>query len=380
MKTFFFTLIIFLASSFDTSLVASEVAAQKLKILHLTFHKGCAKELETVCQHFGHNLETWFIQDLPQKFLDGSSSTNALYNMGHNRASAIWNLHAEKFKEFDVVITSDTAPLARIFLQNNYPKHLIIWVCNRFDYHDQASLDCDFPDSEFYQLMADTKKNEKVFVVAYTAYEHAYAASKGIDLGNEIITPSGISLNTKTKFSLIKNDIDKESTFFLPPYHNESILFDFSDFCKKLNILTYCGRYNGASDLQEFKGIIHLPYAWSNLALFENLGLGIPYFIPSPRFFKKLILKPNYFFTQKHLLTNELLELSEWYEPDKKDVFIYFDSWKDLVEKIKETNYPAQRERIKKYAAEHQKKMLKKWEEKFDIITNQINLKTSNFH
>src|SRR6185437_1116376 len=127
-------------------------AEQKaLKILHLTFHKGCAKEVEAVAQIFGHEVTTWWIPDLTAGSFDGTSSGNALYNIGHDRAERIWNLHKETFQQFDAVITSDTAPLARVFLQNGFTKPLIIWICCRFDYSDQASLDCEFPDPEFYQ-------------------------------------------------------------------------------------------------------------------------------------------------------------------------------------------------------------------------------------
>ena len=69
---------------------------------------------------------------------------NAVYNIGHQRAETVWNRHKDYFDKFDVIVTSDTAPLSRIFLQNGWRKPLIIWVCNRFDYCDYASLDLVF--------------------------------------------------------------------------------------------------------------------------------------------------------------------------------------------------------------------------------------------
>ena len=47
-----------------------------------------------------------------------------------------WVNSVVDFGKFDVIVTSDTAPLSRIFLQNNWKKPLIIWICNRFDYVD----------------------------------------------------------------------------------------------------------------------------------------------------------------------------------------------------------------------------------------------------
>ena len=117
-------------------MIISDIEAnetKQTKALHLTFHKGCESELATISEALSIELQTWFIPDLPVHFLDGVAHGNALYNIGHERAERIWNLHKEYFEQFDVIITSDTAPLARIFLQNGFKKPLIIWICNRFD-------------------------------------------------------------------------------------------------------------------------------------------------------------------------------------------------------------------------------------------------------
>ena len=105
---------------------------------------------------------------------------------------------------------------------------------------------------------------------------------------------------------------------------------------ESLNIKVFNGRYNGPKDLAEFAGIIHIPYAWSNLALFEGLQLGIIYFIPSLEFIKYLIhtdeFKKDCFFWSPPLI-EDVLHLSEWYCEEFKEVFIYFDSWIDLKKK-----------------------------------------------
>jgi len=37
---------------------------RSLKILHLTFHEGCAKEFDAVAKIFGHDVATWWIPGL----------------------------------------------------------------------------------------------------------------------------------------------------------------------------------------------------------------------------------------------------------------------------------------------------------------------------
>ena len=333
---------------------------KKLKVLHLTFHRGCGREIEIVSNTISFELTTWFIQDLPGCSFDGATQGSSLYNIGHERSERIWNLHQEFFNSFDVVLTSDTAPLARIFLQNGWEKPLIIWICNRFDYSDEASLDCDFPDKEYYELFKKACSQKNVKIIGYTAYEHEYARSKGINTGNLVIKPAGQFINSE-EGSLVPPEIIKSETFFLPPYHNETIFMDAMSHYARMGIKSYCGRYNGAKDLEQFKAIIHLPYAWSNLALFENMYVGIPYLIPSVNFMKKLIHTDNYW----HQSDSKEFHLSEWYASENAPCFIYFDSWEDLVFKTKTVDFESRRAQIKALGLKHAEEMLRRWKEVF---------------
>lgn len=334
------------------------------KILHLTFHKGCMKEIDSVAAALGYDVVTWFIPSLPPLFFDGVTSGNALYNIGHDRAERIWELHKDYFETFDIILTSDTAPLSRIFLQNGFKKPLIIWVCNRFDYYDGQSLDCEFPDREFYDLFRQATQQENVKVIAYTAFEQYYAKRKGVDLGSLIITPCALNQDSHLLNTAIPSHVNKADSFALPPYHNETNFMKLSNFLTKSGIKNYCGRYNGSLDLYDFKGIIHLPYSWSNLALFENMAIGIPYFIPSKAFFKELAASGNYFFPNLPLpVPDDLISLSEWYSSEHQEIFTFFDSWSDLKVKLETTDYQKKREKIRHHAVKHKKTMLKRWKE-----------------
>ena len=335
--------------------------SNSLRVLHLTFHKGCKKELEGVAKELSIDLTTWFIPDLPAGFFDGKTSGNALYNIGHERAHRIWDLHQDFFHAFDIVITSDTTPLSRIFLQNHWEKPLIIWICNRFDYCDAASLDCPFPDQEYYDLFKAAMDQDNVTIVAYTEFEHYWARKMGIETKSLTITPCGLNIG-ELKTSAIPKDIVKPQTFFLPPYHNETIFMDLSSYLKERGIPNFCGRYNGPADLKNFKGIIHLPYSFSNLALFENIQMGIPYFIPTIRFFEELVEQGNYFHPNLScLIHDQVHSLSEWYDPKHAEIFTYFDSWDDLIFKINHLEYEKKRKEIRAYGREIKKDNLKKW-------------------
>jgi hypothetical protein len=304
------------------------------------------------------------VSALPPQFFDGSATGNALLNIGHERAKRIWDLHRNYFETFDLIITSDTAPLARVFLQNEWTKPLIIWICNRFDYCDRESLDCEFPDPEYYQLFREAKHRPNVRIAAYTAFEHQYTGAFGVDTGDLVIAPIGASL-LGVDIEAVTAAVMQEERFFLPPYHNETRFMDLSTTCRELGIKNYCGHYDGPLDLLRYKGIIHLPYAWSNVAFFENMQLGIPYFIPSKEFVADLLNVEYYFQNALFLRCTELYDDVEWFSPEHRSIITYFDSWEDLKVKIDEADFPALRKKIKAHAKEHRQIMLERWEALF---------------
>ena len=339
------------------SFLTTKIICDAPKILHVSFHKGCIKELENVAKCLDWDLSSLYIHDLPPYEFDGKTKGNAIYNIGNERANNIWNKHKDYFNQFDVIITSDTGPLSRIFLQNQYNGKLIVWICNRFDYYDGASLDCDFPDRQYYDLLNKARLKPNVVFASYTEFERIYGLSKGIDFGDLYIKPCGFSWIIGVSRSGLLDTNQKK--FLIPDYisnHNLKLV----KICESLNIPAVCERYNGPDDLKKFKGIIHIPYSWSNLALFENLSNGLVHFIPSAKFMRTLVMQgsfwPNSNFIEKDL------ESSEWYNPDKKDLFVFFDSWQDLKNKIESVNIDEIKKRCINFSILHRQTMLDRWQ------------------
>ncbi len=331
-----------------------------LKVLHISFHTGCQNDLEYLSKKLNFKLE--FIS-----YSDDTVKGGDIYNITHERALNNWNKNKDYYNSFDIIITSDTAPLSRIFLQNNFKKKLIIWICNRFDYaHQPDAKKIGFPDKEYYDLIKNVKNRKNVSIIGYTPFENYYANNiKKLDIGNEFIKPIGQIGNVYNTYTstIVEN---KENTFIIGPYHNDNRMMDLKSKVKSLGIKVFNGRYNGPKDLSEFAGVIHIPYAWSNLAFFEALQLEILLFIPSIKFLKFFIhtnidgLKKDSFFWSPPL-REEVLHLSEWYCEDFKDVLIYFDSWDDLKYKINNLDYKAHKKKLRIIGDIHERNMLDKW-------------------
>lgn len=339
----------------------NEMTDKKLKILHLGFHKGLENELYSIADEL--DLDLTF-----KRFNDGISKGSAIYSVGHDKAVKAWEVYKDYYMKFDIIITSDTAPICRVFLQNGWPelpgKKLIIWVCNRFDYFDRASKDCLFPDGEYYELIRSANSRKNVHIMGYTKFENHYGKYiKRVNFGNDVTEPIGILSKKVWEYkSQPDREIDGKKVskmFFVPPYHNDTKFMNLSEQLSRLDILNYTGRYDGPLELADFKGVIHIPYAWSNLALFEAFQLGIVYFIPSRKLIDTFAKKSKFFWSPP--LDRKLFYLSEWYDIKHKDILIYFDSWSDLKEKVDTTNYEKQKEKILEFGKKHKEDILNKW-------------------
>ena len=365
---------------------------RRLKVLHITFHPGCKNDFEEVARELDLDLTSWMIQDRGQEFwgcdapygpnLDLVANEdfinqvdvpttfftvphgNAIYNINHERAKRAWEVNKDTFYTFDTVVVSDTAPLSRIFLQNGWEKPLIIWVCNRFDYYDLPTRDETFPDNEYYKLMYDATKRKNVFFASYTPYEREYAKRKGVDWGDRIIKPIGVKekYDPPIRSSLRKGL--KENTLLIFPRLKQDQVDQVIHECNTRAIRTWHGSYNGPEDIKGFKGGIFFPYAYSNLALFENLQRGVIHFVPTPEFLSTLKF-------YREDMTGRL-HWSEWYLAEYQKLIMYFNSWDDLKYKVDTLNSVHLKFTIKQFGYHHRQEMLRRWRELFDQASQLI--------
>lgn len=335
-----------------------------MRVLHLSFHKGCINDFNAVCERLGVECEV--LSHVSEWNTNKSLPTlweysNQHYNVNHSQAEKYWNRYKDYFNEFDCIITSDTAPLSRIFLQNNWQKKLIIWICNRFDYtHRDAYSPPDFPDKEYYDLFrkATTMPNVKIF--SNNAFESLHCSSYDIEI-NDIMKACG-GIGDRGDIGGI-GDNSNEQTLYIIPYHNETNMMNLKKHLELMNI-----KAELRNDKEENKGgweagdaLIHIPYSPCTMALFESFQIGIIFFIPSFAFLNELFAKYTHHWFQNKDVAFCKPEYIEWYNPDHKDIFIYFDSWEDFVHKYNTLDYEKQKETILAYGKQHMHSCLQKW-------------------
>jgi hypothetical protein len=323
-----------------------------LKLLHISFHKGCINEIKYVFTKLGHTIEE-------MRFDDGETKGNDIYKVTYSRAQKSWEKYKDYYDSFDGIITSDTCPTSRPFLQNNWSKLLIIWVCNRFDYAVEG-------DQSFYELLRSTVNRKNVYICDNTYVESVYSKQiRGVDITDWVIKPIGKNIVSKNLYKTYKEG--EENVFYIPVYENETKYMNLSARLNEFGIQNKNERFNHVSELLEYKGIVCLPYAWSISTFFEVMQLGIIYFVPSVSFLIALSMtrQPDgiqgYWFQPPYNRDPQLMKAAEWYCDEHKELLIYFDSWEDLQEKIKTTDYEKQTKKILEYAKRHEETTLVKW-------------------
>ena len=94
-----------------------------------------------------------------------------LFYITRDIANTIWNERKDYFNKFDYIVTSDTAPLSRIFMENiqELKPNIIVWICNRFDYNMER-------DMSFYQIFNKiaNENKDKFKIIPYSDFEKVW--------------------------------------------------------------------------------------------------------------------------------------------------------------------------------------------------------------
>jgi len=317
------------------------------KILYVSRHEGTIANFDYIAKHLGFNT-TLLKPDY------GYGDKPKCYDK-----DKCLSFVKEKCSEFDFIIISDIIPDSYVYVTNKCNKKIILEITNRFDY--------SIKDKTYYKFMAQAVKKKNVIVVENNPFEVYYACEKNIFIPNYyLIRPLGNPPN-----NIVKKEHgeyhDIVGTIF-NIYQSTSKLLENELNKIKLPYKRLPHKYGGPLVLSTYKAIIMLPYQVSIMKMMENIRYGVPMIIPSEKLMRELI-KGNYSFAAKQLfnIPNGVRKYIEFYNDDFRDLFIYFDTFNDLPNIIKSTDFKTIREKEKKFMKLYEKTVLKMWAEVLDI-------------
>lgn len=346
-----------------------------MKVLHISHHIGCMRDHAYIYNKLNLDYTFW-------KFKKN------LFFISKDVANSIWNEKKDWFNTFDYIVTSDTAPLSRIFLENisDLKPKVIVWICNRFDYNMER-------DKSYYSIFnfAENKMRDKVKIIPYSDFEEIWCSIKGINLHYDTITPIGKELveldnridglielkdtyvNDTNSKQYYAEPLELSNKIFIPIYGNDNKFFNLNQILTQHKIDVFNGGYKHPVDLQNCKALVTFPDAFSKLIVFETIQNGVIVFLPSEEYLIKLHpMKQNnvnYWFNSPIGNLNKItIKLCEWYR--YKECRIYFDSIEDLIYKI--NHLDTETIKIKKqwceiYSKQIEETSINKWKEILEV-------------
>lgn len=301
------------------------------EVLHISHHIGCFRDQEYIFNKLGFEVTN-------HKFYDG------VFQITEQIANDFWDAHKDQLNEFDYILTSDTAPLSRIFLENQdeFKSKLVIWICNRFDYRMES-------ESRFYELFKRAEENPNIKIVPYSYFEKVWCTTKGINLMNhEFIRPCGKFLESHEKnipetayFDEMYGEKSElpNADVIVPIYHNDNKFFNIGEYLSQKGISVYNGGFRNLNQLKKYKAFVTMPDAFSKFLCFELIHNKIPAILPSKMFLYELSKRPNYFFNVwgsggSDQLEESWIDWCEWYDPELMNCRFYYDSFDEIPDII----------------------------------------------
>jgi len=298
------------------------MSLNKLKLFHYTMHQGV---LDDVAAIFAN------IKNIEVKSFSPINKQHENYIISHDRAKVLWEEHKEDFLNSDILFFSDNGASFRPVLENmnkiKDTQKIFVWLVHRFDY-------ANYGDTDFYNLLLKYKDDKRITFLYANNYEKKYMNEK---LGNNFQDMKFFTFygkRNKKDFNL-KNQEDHKNKLFVMNYQNEKDFYPLYENLKQLGIDFYTRTYvpredfAGPFDIETCSAILHIPYMVSTVAQREYMSLGKTYILPTESWIAKNNV--NYPLIW-HEAGHGLLQYSEFYKEENKDLFVYFDDLSEIPE------------------------------------------------
>lgn len=336
-----------------------------MKILHISHHIGCFRDQQYALNKLGFEV-------INLKFYDN------VFTVTENVANNFWETYKNIINSCDYILISDTSPISRCIFQNfrDFKGKLIIWICNRFDYGMMN-------EPNYYDMIKAFKNNSRVKFVASTFWEKIWCLKYGIDiLDVPVINPLGkVDLNLE-KYIPSSRIYDEwynnssnitEADVYVPFYHNDNVFFNMGSFLTN-NGITVCNTtFKNPNELKNIKCCVTLPDTFCKWFSFESIHLALPVILPSKEFLLELCKRSNYIFNMTgyggaELMTDDLIKLSEWYNPKFDTCRIYFNSFDEIPSLIKFIDKQKMSDVFKECSNSHENAILNKWKNVYETF------------
>jgi|SRR2546428_1814776 len=350
-----------------------------MKFFNLDLHISVIEDIKTIFSEFNYTVDNWSISSHNWVFGKETKLVEVVnqYTWKHlnkEMCKRFYKRYKNELESYDAFIVTHTPLFSLMFQEFNKP--IIVVASTRYEAPFTASYENWNWLNDSLRLM---NKSNQLIPIANNLYDKNYCKYfTGFDWK---YIPS-LCDYTKSNWNPLSNSFLLDSKLLPLRLNNISVIPK-----KQL------GRYNW-EDLTKYQGIIVIPYNASCMSVFEYYSASIPLFFPSYKFSLELYKQyreygvyselswhqvfgmkggsainftqndPNFYECDENM--KNWIFYSDWYNEEWMPYITYFDSFKDLEEKIVRVNLYEISAKMKLHNIKRKEKIESLWKEVID--------------
>lgn len=335
-----------------------------MKLFNVDIHISIIHDIKTLFKEMGHQVDSWCMSG--HTWVNGEerieteivNSRNFL-NIDQSMCDKFYEEYKNLLDDYDGFIHSYPPAFSALFEKWDKPIYTI--ACTRYEFPCGSG---PYANTDRLKWLNDKlisgNKNGQIKFIANNLYDKKYCETYCGGEWKHI--PSICKYVEHVTCSGINNKIiiwDRNRDGLRETFYNPKIYHQF-------NISQVYDRYK----LNEYCGIIHLPYNISIMSAFEHYAMGIPMFVPSYELLTRWKKEgrdvlgelefPN---NLNHNLQDEWIRLADWYDEENMPHVIFFDSIEQLHQKINIFDRAETTSNMKNFYFKKKNKIKKMWTE-----------------
>jgi hypothetical protein len=349
-----------------------------MKLFNLDCHISVIADLKQIFENLGHKVDSRSISGHNWVFGKIPDSVKVINpqnwrNIDEDMCNKFYEEYKEELSNYDAFIC--TYPLSFSLLYEKFNKPIILHIPIRYEVPFQSNKT---KWEYFNKYLRDGIDKKIIIPVANSLYDKKYFE---FFVQKECDYIPNICEYTNTFW---ENKNEKFLYYSRLPFSNP-ILVDKSSL----------GKYEW-SDISKYRGIVMIPYNCSTMSIFEFYSSNIPLFAPTKKFMMELYEKyPNYvlnelswnkvsnmiprsiincdqyndpnFYNNNQIMSN-WISLSDFYNEEWMPYITYFDSFDDLIMKLKTADVQEISEKMRIFNIQRKNKIYNFWDKKLKEI------------
>jgi len=334
-----------------------------MKFFNIDLHISVIADIKNIFENLGHQVDSLSLSGHSWVFGQQNNLTKVInqtnwQQIDDEMCNAFYNEYKNELDKYDGFIVTHTPVFSKLYEKFNKP--IICVASTRYEYP------YTFDKQKWESLNSFLINNKNIIKISNNKFDKNYC-----------------EIFTDTEWKLIPSLCDYIGNKYTGT-KSQSILFSKKKKFEKLINKESLGRYSW-EDLFSYKSIVHIPYNYSTMSIFEQYTANVPLLFPTKEFTTRLFLEnlsmteisylqvfnkqpestlnifgdPNVYNNISTFSDN--LDLADFYDLESMPYITYFDNENDLNHILKNLNFADISDKINYKNVERKEQIYKLW-------------------